>query len=372
MKSRVCTFVVLLATFATASVLVGQSLPELFGKLKAEVKAESWADATKTIDALEAEAAKPGNEAAQKQLAGPLAFYRGVCNANLGKTDPAVQSFSAFLQLQPNATIDSAVYSKKAVAAFEKAQKQAAERAPSLAEAYKEFQPPADMAKRYPSDQYWGDGPVRWIMTPSEKAAWAAVSDPNARVAFVEEFWTARASLPGGDGRTYRQEFERRVAFADENLAVDPEQRGSLTDRGMVFILLGPPTYAGRKPMRTGDDKNDAAGLSTETIHDVENTERQTWAAAQSKDRRGPSSAQLIAANSKYGAPTKGAAAAGEDKMEVWHYRRELLPKAVPYQQVDFEFVTKKGYGVNVLQRSEESVNTLGAAAPAPAASAAK
>ena len=195
--------------------------------------------------------------------------------ANLGQSDEAVASFGAFLKLQPGATIESAVYSKKAVAEFEKAQKAAAERAPSLAEAYKEFRPPADAKDRYPADQYWGDGAVRWIMTDSEKAAWSAITDPNARVTFVEEFWTIRAAVPGADGRTYRQEFERRVAFADANLAEDEEQRGSGTDRGMVFILLGPPTYAGRKPLRVGDDAADDGGLSTVTTHDVENTERQ-------------------------------------------------------------------------------------------------
>ncbi len=48
--------------------------------------------------------------------------------------------------------------------------------------------------------------------------------------------------------------------------------------------------------------------------------------------------------------------------MEVWHYRRELLPKGVPYQQADFEFVTRQGYGVNTLQRESHAVNTLDAA----------
>ena len=369
MKRSVPTLAFLAA--AAASLSFAQSLPELFGKLKAEVKAESWADALKTLDALEAEAARPGNESARTQLAGPIAFYRGVCNADLGKKDEAVASFGEFLKLQPGAAIDSAVYSKKAVAAFEKARKQAAERAPSLAEAYKEFQPPADAKDHYPSDQYWAEGPVRWIMTDSEKSAWSSLADPNARVTFVEQFWEARASLPGTDGRTYRDEFERRVAFADENLAFDPEQRGSVTDRGMVFVLMGPPTYAGRKPLRTGDDASDAGGLSTVTAHDVENTERQTHAAAQSRDGRAATSAQLARANAQHGGPGKLAAASGEDKMEVWHYRRELLPKKIPYQQVDFEFVTKKGYGVNVLQRSAETVNTLGAAAPEPVHTAA-
>jgi hypothetical protein len=43
----------------------------------------------------------------------------------------------------------------------------------------------------------------------------------------------------------------------------------------------------------------------------------------------------------------------------VWHYRREHLPKDIPYLQVDFEFVTKKGYGQNVLQRDSSTLDTL-------------
>ena len=130
----------------------------------------------------------------------------------------------------------------------------------------------------------------------------------------------------------------------------------------MVFILLGPPTYAGRKPMRAGDDAADDGGLSTVTTHDVENTERQTHAAAQARGGRAASSSQLSRANAQHSAPSKKAAASGDDTMEVWHYRKELLPKKVPYQQVDFQFVTKKGYGANTLQRETDSVNTLEAA----------
>ena len=44
---------------------------------------------------------------------------------------------------------------------------------------------------------------------------------------------------------------------------------------------------------------------------------------------------------------------------EVWPYRRELLPAKAPYQQVDFEFITKKGYGENVLQRDPQALNTI-------------
>ena len=44
---------------------------------------------------------------------------------------------------------------------------------------------------------------------------------------------------------------------------------------------------------------------------------------------------------------------------EVWHYRKEKLPAGVPYLQVDFEFVTKRGYGENVLQRDAQTLDTL-------------
>ena len=47
---------------------------------------------------------------------------------------------------------------------------------------------------------------------------------------------------------------------------------------------------------------------------------------------------------------------------EVWHYRRELLPKALRYQQVAIEFLTREGHGVAVFQRDPAAVATLEAA----------
>jgi hypothetical protein len=47
---------------------------------------------------------------------------------------------------------------------------------------------------------------------------------------------------------------------------------------------------------------------------------------------------------------------------ETWHYRRDRLPSKVPFQQVDFIFVTRRGYGSNVLQRDSNALATLDAA----------
>jgi len=344
-----------LVLLLSATLSFSQTLPELFGKLKEQVKSGSWTDALKTLDALEAEANKPGNEAAKKQLDGPLAFYRGVCDANAGQADKAVEDFAGYLKLQPNAEIDKAMYSKKAVAAFEKAQKGAAERAPSLSEAYKEFQPPAESRQRDPADPLWGDGPVHWIMTGAEAGTWKTLPDGNARIAFVETFWGARDAA-------FRKEFERRVAFADANLAVDAEQLGSLSDRGMVFILLGPPTYAGRKPLRTGDDASENAGMSTVGSQDQNNAEKSLKASTYAKTGKLPSSSKMATSSIPFNGPGTRAATMAADGLEIWHYRRELLPKGISFQQVDFEFVTKQGYGVQTLQRNPDSVTTLEAA----------
>src|SRR5262249_10846971 len=137
------------------------TLPELFMKAKEQVKSSSWQDALKTLDQLDAEAAKPGNEAAKEQVAGPSAFYRGVCEANLDHADLAQKAFAEFVSRQPNASIDRGMYSKKAVAAFEAAQKQVASpldareatQANSLFTAFQEFKMPPNSME--PPDERW-------------------------------------------------------------------------------------------------------------------------------------------------------------------------------------------------------------------------
>ena len=114
-------FALVLAVSLAAGALLAQTVPELFQKGKEQVKAGAWQEALSTFANLDTEAAKPANEGFRKQLEGPLAFYRGVCEANLGRADEARANFETFLRGTPNASIDPAMYSKKAVAAFEQA-----------------------------------------------------------------------------------------------------------------------------------------------------------------------------------------------------------------------------------------------------------
>jgi GWxTD domain-containing protein len=336
------------ATFAAllfAASISAQSLPELFQKAKAQVKGESWTEALHTLDALEAEAALPGNEAARQQLAAPTTFYRAVCEANLGLAEKAQADFKTFLELEPNASMDPSMYSKKAVAAFQAAKKSAAPppdaetRSPMFVK-FQEFRLPANAGEKV--NENWADGPVKWIMTGEEKRTWASLSTGAEWQEFVEKFWEARNPRPGNPDNAFKTGFDRRVAFADVNFAQAEGTRGSLTDRGMTFVLLGPPTYVGRRPIRPGDDPSDPSGASRGGSY---NLGEQGLVVIAGVGARAPNSD------------------ASSNWREIWHYRRELLPKGVGYQQVDVEFITKKGYGINVIQRDPATLATLEAAA---------
>jgi len=127
----------------------------------------------------------------------------------------------------------------------------------------------------------------------------------------------------------------------------------------MVFVLLGPPTYAGRRPLRTGEDTSDSQGLSTVNAMDGQIAVNSARASSGSGKISSAKTAQLSGATSV--GPGSTTLETANNYREVWHYRRELLPSKAPYQQVDFEFITKKGYGMNVLQRDHQSLNTLDA-----------
>src|SRR6185436_16499468 len=174
--------------------LAAQSLPELFQKAKAQVRGESWSDALSTLERLESDAARPGNESARSQLAAPIAFYRGVCTANLGREEEARSAFATFLAIEPHAAMDASAYSKKAVAAFQAARKSSAaapdssydEKRPAMFVAFQEFKLPPNSGE--PVGAAWADGPIKWIMTPDEKRTWSSLAFGDEQQEFVEKF----------------------------------------------------------------------------------------------------------------------------------------------------------------------------------------
>jgi GWxTD domain-containing protein len=343
-----------------SATLSAQSLPELFHKAKAQVKGESWQSALTTLDQLDLESARAGHETARQQLEAPMAFYRGVCEANLGHAEKARADFEAFLVLQPHASMDPSVYSKKAIAAFEAARKSSGtslrdepDNQPAMFLAFQQFKMPPNASE--PVSAAWADGPIRWIMTAEERRSWDELASGSEWQEFADRFWERRNPRPGNPDNIARTTFERRVAFADAYLVQVEGMRGSMTDRGMVFVLLGPPSYVGQKPLREGADGIDT-GMSLAGTRAQKYAQRVMVAAGEP-----PGESRSQASENLFG-PWVKAPDANPNWREIWHYRKELLPKGVRYNLVDFDFVTKRGQGAFVMQKDTAAVATLDAA----------
>ena len=295
---------------------------------------------------------QPGLEKDREALRPSLTFYRGVCHAALGKDEEARGEFRAFLEASPNTKLDPTMYPKKVITAFEEAQKGMAAQQPDgskgtgIATAYAAFRMPPDASSRMAAGEDWADGPARFLLTSSEAAEYKHLTDPVARSEFITKFWKAHDPKPETPENEFRQEFEKRVAFADQYFA-QGEKRGSFTDRGNVFVLLGPPSRSSQRPMKTGDDTGDSPALYQHNL------------SADPASGMGQASAPRRIQTDGSLAPGNANVQATQDWREVWRYLRKILPGGLPYEWVDFDFITKKGYGEAVLQRDQPALDAL-------------
>jgi len=196
------------------------TLPELFRKAKEQVKLGSYDAALSTLHEIDTVSQQPGLEKDREALRTSLAFYEGVCRAALGKEDEARADFTVYLAANPSAQMDPAMYPKKVVAAFEGARKASAaaaapaEPATGIASAYRVFRKPESPLAPIPED--WADGPVRFLLSSAQADEYRHMADPIARSEFITSFWKSRDLKPETAENEFRDEFERRVAFADQ------------------------------------------------------------------------------------------------------------------------------------------------------------
>src|SRR5215831_2812694 len=101
-RSPVFAVLLLLSSLAA----LAASLPELFQKAKEQFKLGNYKESLAAIETLDAESAKPGNEAERQKILPGLLFYKGADLAALGRADEAEQAFEGFLERAPNASID--------------------------------------------------------------------------------------------------------------------------------------------------------------------------------------------------------------------------------------------------------------------------
>ena len=80
---------------------------------------------------------------------------------------------------------------------------------------------------------------VRYIISGQEKKAFLALP-PSERTRFIDEFWKERDLDPSTEINEYKTEYLKRIAEA-KYLFSEGGTSGWLTDRGRIYILLGPP-----------------------------------------------------------------------------------------------------------------------------------
>lgn len=80
---------------------------------------------------------------------------------------------------------------------------------------------------------------VQLIMTKVEKDIFNHLPDKEARAEFIEDFWTKRDPNPDTEENEFKDEFYRRIEYANKRFREGPP--GWKTDRGRLYIYLGPP-----------------------------------------------------------------------------------------------------------------------------------
>jgi len=321
------------------------SIADLFQKGKTAFKLANYKASLDTFDQLE-QSSRSASDGDRAKLDPVIAFYRGANFAALGEKERARLEFEKYLSLVPAAQLDPGAFPKTVIDQFNAARDNA-RREPGAAVSrasvteyggmiadYARFRPETALQ---PPDGQWAEGAVRFLMTKQEREKWERLSDDVARAEFVTDFWRARDPNPSTPENEFREEIERRIRYADAHFAAD-ERKGSATDRGLVFVLLGPPSYVGQKPFKSEDDPVQAARAAPmrEIIVNPDGTTTIRL------DPRTGLTAQTL-----------------QGTREIWYYRRDRLPKIVKFTEVDFEFITRKGIGTAVLQRDHDILVTL-------------
>jgi GWxTD domain-containing protein len=92
----------------------------------------------------------------------------------------------------------------------------------------------------------WLNQYVKWIISREEKERFEELEAPTQKLGFIESFWLRRDKKPETPDNEAREEHQRRFAYATQNFGAGIP--GWATDRGKIYILLGPPSAINRNP----------------------------------------------------------------------------------------------------------------------------
>ena len=104
-------------------------------------------------------------------------------------------------------------------------------------------QPKAAPSKGILPETYrkWLNEEVVYIITKREREVFRALQTDRERDIFVEAFWKQRDPSPGTPRNEFAEEHRRRLDYANKFYGRSTPLPGWKTDRGRIYIILGPP-----------------------------------------------------------------------------------------------------------------------------------
>jgi GWxTD domain-containing protein len=280
---------------------------QLIAAARARLAAGDCEGSTAGFDAARREAAALVDPGVRLDALGAAHFYSAVTFSHCGDEARARAELKEFFRIKPGAsTLDPAKYAPRFIRLFAEVQELVT---PTRAATFARFYPGFDQsaASTYiplPTHSWGASSEFLLLATDEERDRWGRLRDDMERAEFISRFWGRRDPTPETADNEIRGEMGRRVKFADRIFPA-ADERGALTDRGRVFVLLGPPSRVYRESLQRG----------------------QTTFVTRSVRR-----------------PLDG-------QMERWIYFRPQLPASVPASQVEFRFITQPGYGEAVMQK---------------------
>ena len=91
-----------------------------------------------------------------------------------------------------------------------------------------------------PEHKSWLEN-VTPIITKAEKEVFLQLKTDRERDKFIQLFWKKRDPLPDTSKNEFYQEYMERLHFADLYFGYGSPKKGSQTERGYFYLLLGPP-----------------------------------------------------------------------------------------------------------------------------------
>ncbi len=349
MRLRLAFWFLLPVLFAARLRAAEDPVLETLVEAKTAYRTRRWTDAEIALRRLLELAAAPEREAALQKILPAYHFYSAAVSWELKDEERARRELARYFEFQPEASIDPAVYPKSYCIFFD-AQRTAAARtaspAPPAAAGLPNLSTTAADATIVPSylgSPEWPETPVRHLLTDAEKRDFTGLPDDESRRDWVFHFWKRLDPDPATPDNEYQIEFYRRVHYADAAFSTET-MRGSLSDRGRVLLVLGPPSYVGKTPLlRSGD-------LMTIL--------KTTEPAIQRRASGGAAIVRVTTTNR--GLVTPGDI---EGEVETWYYRSDRIPKGLPFHDLAYRFYTKEGYGTGVFQKDARELLALQKAA---------